>query len=213
MRSRIPALVLVLILVSLRAMALDPAKAITQYMLDTWETADGLPQNSVQAVVQTHDGYIWLGTQEGLVRFDGVSFKVFDKRNTRELKASRILALFEDREKSLWVGTLGGGLIRFKDGAFTAYTTKEGLCDDIVFTICQDRQGSLWIGTRSGLNRFREGRFETLTSKDGLLRDRVQSLLEDREGNLWIGTYGGGLNVLRDGKMRALTPEAGLSDI
>ncbi len=132
------------------ALALDPQKAITQYVHDTWQIEDGLPQNSVLAIVQTRDGYLWLGTQEGLVRFDGVRFEVFDKTNTKEIQDNDILALHEDREGSLWIGTFGGGLNRFKDGRFTAYTPKEGLSNNRVRSIYEDREGSLWIGTIGG---------------------------------------------------------------
>lgn len=83
------------------ARALDTAKAVTQYVHNAWQTDQGLPQNYVQAIVQTRDGYIWLATQEGLVRFDGISFTVFDKRNTPELKANNIQALYEDRAGAL----------------------------------------------------------------------------------------------------------------
>src|SRR6184192_3296033 len=92
--------------------ALEPGKPLTQYALDSWQ--DELPQNTINAIAQTPDGYIWLGTYEGLVRFDGVQFTIFDKRNTNELKSNAIFSLFEDREKNLWIGTLSGGLNRYK---------------------------------------------------------------------------------------------------
>ncbi len=75
---------------------LDPSKAITQYHLDAWTTNDGLPQNTITAITQTHDGYLWLGTQEGLVRFDGLRFYVFSKRNGA-LSNNSVVTLLEDR--------------------------------------------------------------------------------------------------------------------
>lgn len=93
------------------AHALDSAKAVTQYVHNAWQTDQGLPQNYVQAIVQTRDGYIWLATQEGLVRFDGISFTVFDKRNTPELKANNIQALYEDRAGALSVEYIHGILL------------------------------------------------------------------------------------------------------
>ena len=77
--------------------ALDPGKAVTQYMHDVWQTEQGLPQNTVTAIVQAPDGYLWLGTQEGLVRFDGVRFTVFDTRTTPELGHNFVLCLLADR--------------------------------------------------------------------------------------------------------------------
>ncbi len=108
------------------APGLDPRKAITQYAHQVWKTDQGLPQNSIQAILQTRDGYIWLGTERGLVRFDGVQFTVFDKGNSPGLRNSNAQALYQDRDGNLWVGTWGG-LHRFRNGVFTAYTTKEGL--------------------------------------------------------------------------------------
>jgi ligand-binding sensor domain-containing protein len=94
------------------ALALDPKKAISQYIHDVWTTADGLPQNSILSIAQTRDGYLWLGTWDGLARFDGVRFTVFNRDNTEELKNNYIYALTEGRDGSLWIGTGGGGLTR-----------------------------------------------------------------------------------------------------
>jgi ligand-binding sensor domain-containing protein len=77
--------------------ALDPDKRITQYIHDSWQTKEGLPHNCVFAIVQTGNGYIWLGTADGLVRFDGVRFTIFNKGNTEEIKDNRIFALFLER--------------------------------------------------------------------------------------------------------------------
>ncbi|MCP5051710.1 MAG: response regulator [bacterium] len=185
--------------------ALDPNKDFSQYMIDTWGREEGLPQNSVYAILRTRDGYLWLGTQEGLVRFDGVRFEVFDKRRVEEMSNNVVLSLCEDRENNLWVGTYGGGLSRMKDGKFTTYTTQQGLAHDIVWTIREDRNGILWIGTGDGLNRMQEGKFTTYTTEHGLPNDSVRAIHEDRKGNLWIGTEDNGLCLLRDGKFTTYT--------
>ncbi len=206
-------LLIIILSEPITAGALDPQKAITQYIHDVWQIEDGLPQNTITVIHQTRDGYIWLGTQEGLVRFDGVRFTVFDKKNTEDIKDSHILTLFEDHEGSLWIGTYGGGLNRLKDGEFTAYTTKEGLSNDFVWSIYEDRKGSLWIGTYGGgLNRLKDGEFTAFTTKEGLSNNFVRSIYEDREGSLWIGTDGGGLNRLRDEKFTVYTIKEGLSN-
>ena len=95
--GRIAFALLLLVAWSPAAPALDPRKSLTQYVHDTWQTEQGLPQNSVTAITQTRDGYLWLGTQEGLVRFDGVRFTVFDTRSTPELGNNFVLCLPEDR--------------------------------------------------------------------------------------------------------------------
>jgi signal transduction histidine kinase/CheY-like chemotaxis protein len=104
------------LLVTIRGHAgLDPSKAISQYTHEVWQTEQGLPQNSVKAIVQDREGYIWLATELGVVRFDGVRFTVFDKANTREIKSDYILALLVDHEGSLWIGSEHGGLTCFRD--------------------------------------------------------------------------------------------------
>jgi diguanylate cyclase (GGDEF)-like protein len=192
------------------AFALDTRKAITQYVHDVWQVNDGLPQNSVLAITQTRDGYLWLGTFEGLARFDGAQFTVFDKGNTENIKNNNIMALIEDQQGTLWIGTYGGGLARLKDGTFTTYTTKDGLSNDLVLSVYADSKGRLWIGTTSGLNQFTDGKFTTYTKREGLSDDHIMSICEDREGALWIGTRGGGLNRFRDGRFTAYTTKEGL---
>src|SRR5438309_6317254 len=93
--------------------ALDPAQPVVQYGHQTWRTETGLPQNSVHAIVQSHDGFIWLGTEGGLVRFDGTQFVVYDLHNTPQLGSNSIRSIVEDGDKALWVGT-ASGLARFQ---------------------------------------------------------------------------------------------------
>ncbi len=177
-------------------LALDPQKKITQYMHDTWRIEQGLPQNTINAVVQTSDGYLWLGTEEGLVRFDGVHFEVYDKNKVEQIASNIVLAFCLNQRGNLWIGTHGGGLIRLdaKDKKFTAYTKWLGLSNDRVRAICEDREGNLWIGTDHGLNCLKEGKFTVYTTREGLSANFIKTIYEDRQGNLWIGTYGGGLD-------------------
>jgi diguanylate cyclase (GGDEF)-like protein len=196
----------------LNLLGLDPKKAITQYVQNVWKIEEGLPQNTVSAIVQTTDGHLWFGTEEGLALFDGVQFTVFDKRNTEEIKSNYVMALYEDRKGSLWIGTRSGGLNRLKDGKFASFTTKEGLSDDNVRSIYGDEEGNLWIGTRGGgLNLLKDGKFISFTTKEGLSSNNVSSIYADKDGSLWIGTYGGGLNRLKDGRFTPYTIEEGLS--
>src|SRR4030095_4747645 len=103
-------------LVNLIILALLPVTGFAQYRFDSWTTDEGLPQNTVSAILQTRDGYLWLATAGGLVRFDGLRFTVFDKGNTKGLISVRFSALFEDAERSLWIGTEDGGLTRYRNG-------------------------------------------------------------------------------------------------
>jgi signal transduction histidine kinase/CheY-like chemotaxis protein/ligand-binding sensor domain-containing protein len=191
-------------------MGLDPAKAITQYIHESWSTVDGLPQDNVVAIAQTPDGYLWLGTEEGLARFDGVRFTVFDKSNTPELKSSFISALLVDQTGSLWIGTGGGGVLRMRDGKFVAFTTRNGLSNNSVLSLGEDREQGIWIGTEGGgVNRFKDGKFTVYNSKIGLVDDAVFSIFAARDGSVWFGT-GGGLSQLKDGSFRNFTVQEGL---
>jgi ligand-binding sensor domain-containing protein/signal transduction histidine kinase len=192
------------------AQTLDPHRALTQYGHDVWRVADGLPQNAVLSVVQTRDGYLWLGTTSGLVRFDGVRFSVFDKANTEAIGHNQISALFEDRDGALWIGTFGGGLTKLQNRRFTTYTTRDGLSHDVVRAICQDREGGLWVATLAhGVNLFKDGRFRVYTTGNGLPHDNVFSVAPSREGGVWIAT-GGGLAHFRDGRFTTYTSRDGL---
>jgi signal transduction histidine kinase/ligand-binding sensor domain-containing protein/ActR/RegA family two-component response regulator len=193
------------------AAGLDPRKHIGQYMRTVWETSSGLPQNSVQAVLQTRDGYIWLGTQEGLVRFDGSRFDVFNRRNTRGLPGNDVKSLFEAPDGSLWIGMVGG-LARLKDGQFTAYTREDGLTNDWIYSIAGDRDGSLWVGTfGGGLLRFKDRKFSALTSRNGLPDDFIWAIRQTREGSLWVGTNRGLTKIAGD-RIVTYTTRDGLPD-
>jgi len=172
---------------------LDPSKALTQYNLDIWTAASGLPQSTLTAVAQTRDGYLWIGTWSGLARFDGVRFSVFDKSNAPGLRNSGVQTLLADPDGGLWVGTNGGGLSLYRDGAFTTYTQEDGLAGDIVRALHKDARGRLWIGTNGGLSVLESGRLKSWTQRDGLPNEIIRAIVTDRQGVLWVGTNGGGL--------------------
>src|SRR5215471_17210089 len=180
--------VTLILLLSNTVVAQETGQSARQYIQDVWQTDAGLPQNYVVAIVQSRDGYLWLATQEGLARFDGIKFNVFDKRNTPQIKDNNIQALFEDREGNLWFGTEGGGLNRFSGGRFFNYTTDDGLAGNIIDAIYQDDEGAIWIGTVNGLSRFKDNTFLNFTTRDGLASDVVLAICENGNGDLWVGT-------------------------
>src|SRR5690349_14992214 len=134
------------IVVNRHALALTAEKPLAQYSHSVWRTESGLPQNTVRAIVQTRDGYIWLATDDGLVRFDGIRFVTFDRQNTPAMKSSVILTLYEDGKGALWVGT-DTGLLAYRDGKFAAYATQDGLANDRITSLTSDREGRLWAAT------------------------------------------------------------------
>ena len=122
--------------------SLDQDKPIRHFVQKTWQTKDGLPQNSVLAIAQTAEGYLWLGTEEGVARFDGVEFKTFDKRLSG-LRTNQIQVLYVDREDNLWIGTNGGGLSCYRHGKFTTYTSADGLSNNSIRAIYHDIGGAI----------------------------------------------------------------------
>src|SRR5688572_26304318 len=121
------------------------SSAVTPYVSDVWGTKEGLPQSSVTAVLQSSDGYLWLGTLGGLARFDGVKFELFTPSTHRGLPSSRIRALHQDRRKRLWIGTEDGGLVMFEHGVFTPFTSSAVSLSTILF-IADAPDDGLWVG-------------------------------------------------------------------
>lgn len=191
------------------AFGLDPRKAVTQYVHDVWHQEQGLPANTVKAILQTRDGYLWLGTQEGLARFDGVRFTVYDRRNNPQWKSNFVLALAEDGRGGLWIGTDGGGVSCLRDGRMTTWTTREGLADDFIGSLCAGRDGSVWLATGKGLDRLVNGRITCYTTAQGLSSDGIRAVWEDRGGVLWILTRDLCLHRLRDGRITPCTTREG----
>src|ERR1051326_5239404 len=171
------------------AFALDPRKAISQYIREVWTTDNGLPQNTVEAIIQSRDGYLWFGTQEGLVRFDGLRFTVYDRSNCPELLNHNIAQLLEDQDGAIWFRTgAPAGVARLKQGKSKIYTTKEGLGSLTVNGMADDKRGSIWFATLNGLARFRNEALTNFTTKDGLASDTLLGLYCDSKGSLWFET-------------------------
>ena len=159
------------------------------YTFTTFTTADGLPHNRVQCLLEDRAGQLWIGTGRGLSRYDGHTFTTFTTEDG--LIDNHVNALAESRKGGIWVGT-DGGLSYCDGGRFTSFTTADGLVDNSVGTLAEMRTGPLWIGTRRGLSRYDGHTFTTFTTADGLPHNHAHRLLEDRAGPLWIGTWGGG---------------------
>lgn len=288
------------------AVALEPSTPLANYSRQSWAMENGLPQNTIQALAQTQDGFLWLGTEAGLVRFDGVEFQTYDHNSSPALPGNDIRALLATKDGALWIGT-NAGLARWKDGAIHVYTSNDGLPDNGVLalaegadgmldvwteqgpaqitgdrfapltnagstfpptasalpgefpgatiftaqmtkgmlltgdrntlhlapgkkpqataihltvgrdfpgtriqTVLADRQGSLWIGTNTGLVRWTNGKIERFPVTDPLATASILALTEDREGDLWVGTETSGLDILRDQRFRTLDTRDGL---
>ncbi|MBM3848183.1 MAG: hypothetical protein FJ405_18090, partial [Verrucomicrobia bacterium] len=166
----------------------DAGRASTDYRIDVWQTSDGLPGNTITALQQTEDGYLWIGTLNGLVRFDGIQFKVFGEASA--LPNTRVLTLLASRDGALWVGTDGGGLVRRKNGVFASFGRKDGLPGDIVTALAEDRSGRIWVGTPGGLRCWHEDRLQVPAYLSGDAGLPISAVVVDRDDALWVISQG-----------------------
>lgn len=157
-----------------------PGEPAGVFRLRRWTTEDGLPKNTVTSLLQTHDGYLWMGTRHGLARFDGVRFKVFtDELAIEEGGDLSCYDLGEDTVGRVWV-RLPAGFVCYHQGRFQKFPTWLGATPS--------RQGGLWVVTREGVNRFEDGRYTPMyQAAGGQAREFIGGLREDREGRVWIG--------------------------
>ena len=141
-----------------------------RFGIKTWQTEEGLPQHSVLAMTQTRDGYLWLGTLNGLVRFDGTRFTVFDENNTPGLGSSRIVHLFEDSQGNLWIGTETAGVfLARKNRPITSLDIGRGSAEGRLMATVEDSTGVVWLYTADGqLYRHRAGTIEATTFAPGV---------------------------------------------
>ena len=191
--NRTLALLAAALFVARTAFALDPARALTQARLSVWTSDSGLPQNTIDAIVQTRDGYLWMGTEEGLARFDGVRFVVSDRQTAPALRSSFVSSIFEAPDGTLWIGTYGGGVARLRNGRIEAFHS-ELLGTDRIREMHATADGALFIATAGGgLLRIDGEKVTRFTTRDGLPTDRIWALEGDGAGGLWVATHGGGV--------------------
>jgi signal transduction histidine kinase/streptogramin lyase len=171
------------------AAGLDPHKGLTQYSRTVWTEEHGLPQDTIRAIAQTADGYLWLGTDEGLARFDGYEFAVFNKANG-DLPANSVSALAVSSDGSLWIAT-SGGITRYRGRQFRTYTVRQGLPDNNVSALFADHGGALWLVAGGYLGRFEGERFTTFAPGPDQPVTSVRAIHEDRHHDLWVAGIGG----------------------
>lgn len=170
-----------------------------RYDLRVWQTDEGLPQNSVHAIAQTPDGFLWVGTREGLARFDGIRFTIVDEMSAPHLKQAWITALCAMRDGSLWIASENNGLTRLQDGVFRHYRNADELAETQIQCLLESRDGALWIGGETGLTRFKDGHFTVFSGSDLLRNNSVKGLFEEPDGILRVATVTGLVSVNADG--------------
>jgi signal transduction histidine kinase/ligand-binding sensor domain-containing protein len=170
-------------------LALNPKRALTQYTRTVWTQEHGLPQDTIRAVTQTKDGYLWLGTDEGLAQFDGYDFVVFNKENGA-LPSNSVGALWAARDGGLWIGT-SGGLTFYRDRKFTTYTRKDGLADIFISSITEDQSGAVWMAAGIFVSRFQNGKFTNYSPGENLPIESPRAVYLGRDGALYVAGFAG----------------------
>ena len=177
-----------LLMLSPAAFALETSLDISQYAHSAWKVRDGFTKGTISAIAQTPDGYFWLGTEFGLLRFDGVRAVPWQPPPGQRLPSASIFSLLAARDGTLWIGTTKG-VASWKDGKLTHYPELAG--ETIRAPILEDREGTIWVGGLAfpppgKLCAMRKGSVQCY-GEDGSLGNGVRGLYEDRAGNLWVG--------------------------
>src|SRR5216684_1065699 len=181
-----------LLALQLCAFALDPRLDLNQYSHTAWKVSEGFSRSGINAIVQTPDGYLWLGTQFGLLRFDGVGSVPWQPPPGQHLPSNFIMSLLATRDGTLWIGTWNG-LASWKDGRLTQY---QELAGHYIYKILHDHEGTIWASGFSSspqagrLCAIRNANIQCY-GEDGTLGRGVFSLYEDSKGNLWAGVKDG----------------------
>jgi signal transduction histidine kinase/ligand-binding sensor domain-containing protein len=172
------------------AFALDPALDVSQYAHTSWKIRDGFTKGQIKSIAQTSDGYLWLGTEFGLLRFDGVHNIPWQPPPNQHLPSSDIRSLLASRDGTLWIGTLKG-LASWKDGKLTQFPELAGR---LILKLLEDHEGTLWISgvaiPTGRLCAIRNGSVQCY-GEEGALGRGASNLYEDRRGNLWAGVKDG----------------------
>jgi PAS domain S-box-containing protein len=172
---------------AMEALALDPGKSITQYGHDLWLRRNGLPANAINAILQTRDDFLWLGTSTGLFRFDGVSFKEISTNPDRDRGRETISTLCESHDGSLWIGTAFNGMRCLKEGKVSIFESSIEFPERQVRALFESSQGNLWIGTSNGLYKMRDDHFIPIS----IDLNFITGIAEDQNGRIWVGTHAG----------------------
>jgi len=173
-------------LLSAFASGAEDGLPLTGFVVTKWVQKDGLPGSDVRRIVQTRDGYLWLSTDAGLIRFDGVRF--VSVPTVSETPAPATGGLLAVSDGSLWVGLARGGVVHIQNQSAIYYSPNNTLTGGQVRVIAEDHSGAIWVGTSSGLSRFAENKWYTFGTQDGFPGQRVGEILEDQAGVIRIAS-------------------------
>lgn len=196
------------------AIALDPSRRVTQSIHRTWNQEDGLPQDTVRALAQTPDGYLWVGTDEGLARFDGYEFTAFNRRSGA-LPSNTVVGLTIANDGALWIGT-PAGLVRYKDGLFHTLTRADGLPDSAIGSMTaeaaqskQGQTGKIWVLAGDTVCEVAGGKAHEASFEPAEARHSARLVRTAPDGALWVAGFLGIFRV-QGGQARVVVPAAKL---
>jgi ligand-binding sensor domain-containing protein/signal transduction histidine kinase len=158
-----------------------------QYTRTVWKVQDGLPEDTVQGLAETSDGYLWIGTTGGLTRFDGTRFVLYGLSAPHTPGVNSVFCLEPSRDGGLWIGTEGGGLLHLLNGQVQSYGAAEGLTDGFVRSVHEDRSGVVWVGTDNGLFQVKGSRVQRVEMPAGMGPLAVHVISEDQQSRIWVG--------------------------
>ncbi|EED31541.1 response regulator [gamma proteobacterium NOR5-3] len=198
---------------SANSQALNPDRLLSQYLLDHYGRDSGLPSDRVWVSTEGPRGYLWIGTQGGLARFDGVNFKAYNQQSHPAFKASDIRALEWTPDGDLWIGTYGGGAVRMRGKEFTTFTTDDGLIGNVIYDIHRTVDGSIWFATDQGVSQLVADEFSSWTVDDGLAFNGATHIAQDQQGTLWFSSLTNGVSFFDGGRFEHIGLDEGLDSL
>jgi signal transduction histidine kinase/streptogramin lyase len=174
----------------------------TPFTFRSWQREQGLPENYVRALTQTRDGYIWVGTDEGVSRFDGVNF--FSLGPQEGFQGGPVQVLYGGSHGELWIGSVGGGLSCWDGRKLLKFTMNDGLPSDSITALAEDNNGNLWVGTQSGLVVWQNGHLTSLTGAEIFSGKPITTIFRDHKGIMWVGATGVGIFSYQGNKFAQL---------
>ncbi len=192
---------IIFILFSLTLSGLDLKVPLQQSMHTVWTTKNGLPSDSINDIFQDHNGYIWIGTFNGLVRFDGINFFTYSKYEDRGFESNSVTTLILGKDHEMWIGTNGEGIARYKNNTFEMFNSSE-LKNNIIKSLSVDRSGNLWIGSGNGLLKLDQKGKISLPLGGFFNGTSIEMIYREENGQLWISTSTGGVSVYSNEKRK-----------
>ncbi|MFK7828190.1 MAG: diguanylate cyclase [Congregibacter sp.] len=213
LKTIVPLLFTCCLLSALPVSALNPDRLPSQYLFEHFGRDRGLPSDTVWTTREGPRGYLWIGTQGGLARFDGERFSIFNEHTHSAFKANDIRDLEWTPSGELWIATYGGGAVVMRANSFEHFGVGEGLAGAIVYDIHRASDGSLWFATNNGISRLRNGRIRSWTTSDGLADNRVIKIAEATNGDLWFSGVTDGLSHFNGVTFKPVGLAAGLDSL